>query len=184
METEKFSDKWLFQNHSKNEIMSWIQNLKYFNFFRAWGGHNNDGDRFEVTFNFNSKQDLLEKLNRLGVIINFVPADTPQPVVGVSYPSSEYWKFKSLVRQFPDIEQPGGTIINDIPCSIYIGENYFQISVAGTKDGDYYSVTNSDFEVAKQLESFFETLSPKLERDFEIEKNAACISQTKYPELY
>lgn len=184
MQLEKFSDKWLFQDHPKRVIMNWIQNLKYFNFFRAWGGHNYDGDRFEVTINFNSKEDLLEKLNRLGVIINFVPDNTPQPIAGVSYPSTEYWKFKNLVRQFPDIEQPGSSTINSLPCSIYIGENYFQISVAGTKDGNYYHVTDSDFEVAKKLEIFFDTLPQILEPNFEIEKNAGCISRTKYPELY
>ena len=124
MQIEKFSDKWLFQDHSKREIKHWIHNLKYFHFFRAWGGHNNDSDKFEVTINFYSKEDLLEKLNRLGVIINFVSDNTPQPLVGVSYPSTEYWKFKSLVRQFPEMEQPGKGTINNLPCSIYIGENY------------------------------------------------------------
>lgn len=184
MQIDKFSDKWLFQNHSKGEIRNWVSNLRYFYFVRAWGGHNDDGDKFLATFHFNSKQDLLEMLNILGIIVNFVPADTPRPILGVSYPSPEFWKFKILVRQFPDIEQPGTTTINNLPCHVYIGDNYIQISVSGNKDGNTYSVTNSDFEISKQLESFFDTFIQKLGRDFEIEQNASCISRTKYPELY
>ncbi|MFN8368824.1 MAG: hypothetical protein U0Y96_16420 [Candidatus Kapaibacterium sp.] len=184
MQIDKFSDKWLYQDHSKSEIGNWVRHLKYFYFVRAWGGHNNDGDRFMVTFGFDTKENLLEKLDKLGITVNFVPADEPQPIPGVSYPSAEFWKFKILVRQFPDIEQPGNTTINNLPCHVYIGDAYVQISVSGTKDGNNYHVSNSDFEVAKQLELFFDTLLPNLERHFEIENNAACISRTKYPELF
>ncbi|MDQ3109191.1 MAG: hypothetical protein M3R17_04790, partial [Bacteroidota bacterium] len=183
MQIDKFSDKWLYQDHSKSEIGIWVRHLKYFYFVRAWGGHNNDGDRFVATFGFETKENLLETLNRLGVNVSFVAADEPQPIPGVSYPSADYRKFKILVKQFPDIEQPGITTINNLPCHIYIGENYIQISVSGTKDGNSYQVSSSDFEVAQSLELFFDTSSPNLERHFEIEKNAACISRTKYPEL-
>jgi hypothetical protein len=184
MSIEKFSDEWLFLKHSKSEIRKWSKDLKYFYFVRAWGGHNNDGDRFMVYFSYSTKDDLLIKINRLGVKLNILPCDTPKPIPGVSYPSEEFEKFKLAISKFPDLEQPGITKINGFPCHIYISDTYIQISVSGTKDGNYYAVTNADFENSKKLEEFFDSLIPPLEKDLEIEKDAGCVSKHKYPELF
>jgi hypothetical protein len=184
MQIEKFQDKWLFQEHSKDELKKWANQLRYFCFVRAWGGHNNDNDRFVASFNYKSKEDLLDKLNRLGIEVNVLPAETLRPIVGVSYTAEEFWKFKISVRRFPDLEQPGTTTIDSFPCHVYIDDNSFQISVSGTKDGNVYKVTAEDFEVCKQLEIFFDNLGLETEMDFEIEKDAACISRNKYPELF
>ena len=184
MEIEKFQNKWLFQVHSKDELKEWVKQLRYFYFVRAWGGHNDDNDRFVASFRYNSKENLLDKLQRLGIKANILPPDTPRPVVGVSYPADEFWKFKITVRRFADLEQPGKTTINSLPCHIYIDDGSIQISVSGTKNGNVYEVTNEDLEICKQLESFFDKLDLQSERDFEIEKDAGCISRNKYPELF
>ena len=184
MQIEKFQDKWLFQRHSKDEVKKWVKQLRYFYFERAWAGHNNDNYRFVASFRYNFKEDLLDKLHRLGIEVNVLPPDTPRPIVGVSYPAEEFWKFKISVRRFPDLEQPGITTINSLPCHIYIDDTSFQISVSGTKDGNVYEVTAEDLKVCKHLEAFFDTLDLERERDFEIEKDAACISRNKYPELF
>ncbi len=184
MEIEKFQDKWLFQTHSKDSLKEWAKELRYFYFVRAWGGHNNDNDRFVASFRYSSKEDLLSKLQKLGIKANILPPDTPRPIVGKSYPAEEFWKFKITVRRFSDLEQPGKTIINSLPCHIYIDDGSIQISVSGTKDGNVYEVTNKDFEICKQLETFFDKFDLKSQRDFRVEENAGCISRKKYPELF
>ena len=184
MDIEKFQDKWLFQDHTKSEIKNWVRQLHYFYFVRAWGGHNDDGDRFMVAFSYSSKENLIDTLTKLGLQINILPPDTPRPIVGVSYPAAEFWKFKVSVRRFPDLEQPERAKINAFPCHIYIDDTKINISIAGTKDDNFYAVTTKDFEVCKQLEIFFDTLSLSDDRNYEIEEDAGCISRTKYPELF
>ena len=184
MQIQKFQDKWLFQRHSKEELKKWVKQLRYFYFLRAWGGHNMDNDRFVASFHYNSKEDLFDKLHSLNVVVNVLPPDTPRPIVGVSYPAEDFWKFKISVRRFPDLEQPGSTTVNSFPCHIYIDDDSFQISISGTKDGNIYEVTAEDFEVCKHLESLFDILGFGKERHFEIENDAACVSRNKYPELY
>ena len=184
MDIEKFPDKWLFQDHTKSEIKNWVRQLHYFYFARAWGGHNDDGDRFVASFSYGSKESLIDTLNRLGLQINVLPPDTPRPVVGVSYPAEEFWKFKISVNRFPDLEQPGSTNINSFPCHIYIDDTKINISISGTKDDNFYAVTTRDFEVCKELEIFFDRLNLRDDKNYEIEKDAACVSRMKYPELF
>ena len=33
---EKYSGKWLFRDHQKEQIKKWVKQLEYFYFFRAW----------------------------------------------------------------------------------------------------------------------------------------------------
>ena len=181
---EKFRDEWLFQEHTIHEIKNWIKQLNYFYFIRAWGGMNNDGDRFEVKFSYESKNDLLELAEKLGVILNILPENTPKPIPGVSYPASEFWEFKRQIRRFPDLEQPGTKMINLLPCHIYIDDNSFQISVSGNADGNSYAVTYKDFEICKRLEVFFGELNLISRKDFTIEDDAGCVSYRRYPELF
>ena len=184
MEIEKFQDNWLFQKHSFDEISNWVKQLHYFYFVRAWGGQSNDGDRFVASFGYSSRENLIEILNRLGVDINVLPPGTPRPVVGVSYPTKEFWKFKISVKRFPDLEQPGTTKINSSLCHIYIDDTTIKISVSGSKDDHFYEVTRNDFEVCKDLETFFDRLNLMQEKNYEIEQNAECVSRNKYPELF
>lgn len=181
---EKFRDEWLFQDHSAQEIKNWVKQLNYFYFVRAWGGMNNDGDRFEIQFSYDSKKDLLDLAKNLGVTIKILPKDTPQPIPGISYPAEEFWKFKRVIRRFPDLEQPGTTEINSCPCHIYVGDSSFEISISGNKDGNAYAVTNEDFKVCKKLEEFFDEMNLMSKKNSTIEDNAGCISPKKYPELF
>jgi hypothetical protein len=181
---EKFRDEWLFRDHSVTEIQGWVNQIHYFYFVRAWGGMNNDGDRFEAKFSYKSKSDLIELAEKLGITLNILPKDTPQPIPGVSYPADEFWKFKRVIRRFPDLEQPGTTNINSLPCHIYVGDDSFEVSVSGNQDGNAYAVTNEDFEICKKLEGFFDELNLIYEKDLTIENNAGCVSPKKYPELF
>lgn len=145
---------------------------------------NNDGDRFEAKLSYDSKNGLLELAKKLGVTLNILPKDTPQPIPGVSYPAAEFWEFKRPIKRFPDLEQPGTTVINSLPCHIYIDEDSFQILVSGTEDGNTYAVTDKDIATCKKLESLFDELNLMPQKDFTIEDNAGCVSPKKYPELF
>ena len=184
MDIEKFQDKWLFQNHPKSEIRSWAKQLHYFYFVRAYGGHSNDGDCFKAAFSYTSKENLIDTLSKLGLQINVLPPDTPKPIAGVSYPAEEFWKFKISIRRFPDLEQPGRTSINSLPCHIYIDDTKINISISGAKDDNFYEITTKDFEVCRQLEFFFDSLNLSNDKNYEIEQEAACVSKKKYPELF
>ena len=184
MQADKLSDKWLFARHSKRELRSWLGQLRYFYFKRAWGGHANDGDEFQVAFSFIHRQDLLDKIGQLGLTLNTIPEDFPRPVIGQSYPSEEFEKFKNEIKPFRDLEQPGLSKIFGHKVFIWVQENSILITVAGTRDDNRYQVTEDDFKACLELERHFDKLGWQNIIDNSLEKSVCCISQTKYPELY
>ena len=66
MQADKLSSDWLFRRHPEQTVKGWLRQLRYFYFVRAWGGHANDADAFEVGFLFNDRQDMMHKLAQLG----------------------------------------------------------------------------------------------------------------------
>lgn len=67
MQIDRLSESRLFQRHPEQTIRRWLGQLQYFYFVRAWGGHANDADAFEVGFIYSDRQDLINKLEHLGV---------------------------------------------------------------------------------------------------------------------
>ena len=184
MQIEKLSDNWLFERHSRQTIREWLGQLRYFYYKRAWGGHANDGDEFQVAFLFTDKEDLLNKIGQLGLTLNVIPNDSKRPIIGLPYPADEYNKFKNEIKQFTDLEQPGKTIIFGKKVFIWILNNSIQIIISGTRDGNRYEVTEDDLNVCIELEKQFDNLGWQTIIDKSLEKSVCCISQTKYPELY
>jgi len=184
MQIDKLSDNWLFERHSKQTIIEWLSQLRYFYYKRAWGGHANDGDEFQVAFIFSDRQDLINKVRLLGLTLNTIPDDYPKPLIGQSYPSEEFAKFKNGIKKFPDLEQIGHATIFEHKVFIWIHDNSINITIAGTKDENRYEVSKDDFEVCLKLESQFDNLDWKNIIDKSLEKSVCCISKEKYPELY
>jgi hypothetical protein len=184
MEMEKFSDNWLFQRHSKRTIKEWLAQLRYFYFKRAWGGHANDGDEFQVAFLFTDRRDLITKIGQLALTLNIIPDDFPRPVIGQPYPADEFNKFKNEIKNFPDLEQPGHSTIFGHNVFIWIHDKSIHITVAGTPDDNRYEVTEDDLKVCIELEKHFDSLGWQKIVDKSLEESVCCISQTKYPELY
>ena len=184
MQIDKLSDNWLFERHSKQIIIEWLRRLRYFYYKRAWGGHANDGDQFQVAFLFTDRQDLINKLTLIEVNVNVIPDDFPRPVMGQSYSSDEYAKFKSEIKQFPGLEQPGHSVILGHRVFIWVHENSINMTISGTKDDNRYEVTEDDFKVCLELEKHFDKLGCQTIVDKSLEKSVCCISRTKYPELY
>ncbi|WP_435354953.1 hypothetical protein [Emticicia sp. SJ17W-69] len=184
MKIDKLSESYLFQQHSKQTVKLWIKQLKYFHFKRAWGGHANDGDEFQVAFSFTDREDLINKIEQIGFSLNIIPPDFPRAIIGHSYTGTEFTKFKSEIKEFPDLEQPGHKNIFGCNTFIWVYESFIKIKVAGTKDGNLYEVSEEDFGICKILESYFDKLNWSNFLDKSLEDNACCISQKRYPELY
>lgn len=184
MQIEKLSDNWLFERHAQRTIRAWLRQLRYFYFKRAWGGHANDGDEFQVAFSFTDRQDLINKVGQLGLTLNTIPEDLPKPAIGQPYPTDEYNKFKNEIKQFIDLEQPGHSIIFEHKAFIWVHDHSIHISISGTRDDNRYEVTEDDFNVCIQLEKQFDNLGWAKTIDKSLEESVCCLSQAKYPELY
>ena len=184
MQMDKLSDDWLFGRHAKQTIKTWLRQLNYFYFVRAWGGHANDGDAFKVRFIYNDKQDLTDKLKRIGIILTTIPDNFPRPVIGQPYPAEEFDKFKSEIGKYPNLEQPGYSILFGYQVFVWVYDNTFEVSVAGTKDDNRYEVTAADFRVCVDLEKHFDRFGWQQLIDRALEQSVCCVSKTKYPELY
>lgn len=184
MQIEQLSDNWLFQRHSERIISAWLRQLRYFYFKRAWGGHANDGDEFQVAFSFTDRQDLINKIGQLGLTLNTIPDDFPRPVPGQSYPADEFHHFKNEIKYFPDLEQPGHSVIFGHKVFIWVHDNSIHITISGTRDDNRYEVTEDDLKVGIELEKHFDNLGWHNIIDKSLEKSVCCISQAKYPALY
>lgn len=184
MQIEKLSDNWLFERHSKQAIREWLKQLRYFYFKRAWGGHANDGDEFQVAFLFTDRHDLLNKIRQLGLTLNPIPNDFSRTVIEQPYIADEHKKFKNQIQKFTDIEQPGHSIIFGHKAFVWVNDNSIQITISGTRDDNHYEVTEDDLKVCIELEKQFDKLGWIKIIDKSLEKSVCCISKTKYPELY
>lgn len=184
MQADKLSDNWLFKQHAKQELSVWLRQLRYFCFKRALGGHANDGDEFRVAFLYTGKEDLLNKIGQLGGTLNIIPDDYPKSVIGQSYSASEFEKFKSEIKPYTDLEQPGYSIIFGYQVFIWVLENSIQISISGTANDNPYEVTEDDFKACLALENHFDRIGWQNIIDQSLEKSVCCISKALYPELY
>lgn len=184
MHKDKLQDNWLFKHHSKKTISEWLQHLRYFYFKRAWGGHANDGDEFQVAFLFSDRQALKSKIGQIGLVLNTIPNDFPRPVMRQPYQADEYNKFKSEIKQFPDLEQPGHSIILGHKTFVRVHNSSINIVISGTRDDNRYEVTEDDLKVCIELEKHFDNLGWQKITYKSLEESVCYISQTKYPELY
>lgn len=184
MQIERLPNNWLFERHPKQQIMAWVAQLRYFYYKRAWGGHANDGDEFQVAFSYSDRKDLTHRLGQLGLTLATIPEDFPRPVIGQAYSGIEFERFKSEIERYPDVEQPGHTKIFGRKVFIWVHANSIHIAVSGTKDNNSYEVSEDDFRVCLDLENHFDSLGWDVIKDNSLEKSACCISHARYPELY
>ncbi|MGI4883521.1 MAG: hypothetical protein ACRYFR_01010 [Janthinobacterium lividum] len=184
MQLSKLSSGWLFQRHSEQTIKRWVQRLEYFYFVRAWGGHANDGDAFKARFSYADAQDLLHKLGQLGVTLSVIPEGFPRPVVGKKYSAAAYDRFKSEIQRFKNYEQPGHVLVAKHEAFIWVSDDEFEISVAGTKDHNRYEVTEDDFTACVALEKVFHGLGWRNTGNEKVAKSICWLSRATYPELY
>lgn len=184
MQTDKIPEDRLFQHNTKEEVKHWCQNLQYFHYMRGRGGHNCEGDSFSVYFKYTEREDLIARMQQLGVAMKtlekgFIAFDPFE-----SYSFDDLDKLKITIPQFGDLEQPQYVEIFGSKVHIWVMGSQFEISVSGTKDGQTYKVSDEDFEVCQILEKEFDKLGWRPILDDEIKKQRHCISTENYPELY
>lgn len=184
MNIDKIPEERLFQNNTREEISRWCKGLKYFHFMRARGGHNCEGDSFCVYFTYTDRNNLTEKLNKIGVTLNYISEEFNSFDPFTSYSLDDLDKLKITVQHYPDVEQPQYVNLFGHKAHIWILENSFEISVSGSKDGQIYKVSDKDFEICRLLESEFDKLEWKSVIDNNIKNYSHCISKEKYPELF
>lgn len=177
MHIEKLSNAWLFQQHTQQTVKKWVQQLRFFYFKRAWGGQANDGDEFQVAFLFTDKQDLIHKVEQLGLTLPTMPNDSQNPLTTTIYSPSK-------IPQFPDLAQLGHCIVFGHKAFVWVNNYSIHIGISGTKDNNYYEVTEDDFNACLELEKHFEHLDWQKNLDKSLEENVCCLSRIKYPELY
>lgn len=174
-------EAWIVRGHTQDELQRWATSLRFFRFCRAFGGHANDGDVFEVLIQFQSEHDLREICSLLGLRLNPLPAHSPCPVPGRGYSAEEFSKFRSRIQNLTHLGQPGWCQVNGIPAFVWVDENGLRICFAGGA-GDPYQVTEQDFENALSAEGLLEPLRGRVvdpPRD-----NPGCVCPKFYPAFW
>lgn len=144
-------DQWqdyLFKSQSEATYRNWAKRLRLFRFFRAFGGHANDGDSLDVAYKYDTPEELLGFFKFLGIVLIHHLEKPGQPEPGVSYPGDVFAKFPSIIKGTKWIEQPNHCQISGIDAFIWCEENRIKISV-----GKSYEITEEDVANAEKIET-------------------------------
>ncbi len=176
MNTERISENYLFQKHTKSEINRWIRTLQYGYYKRAWGGHANDGDEFGIWLKYRNRNELYDILDSLGIQLKPISANCFTPTIGKPYTSVEAKNFNSEIPDYPEYEQPLDVKINSVPCFMWIENGRLSMVFSGTTDGNQYEVGEQDFQNCLQIEKTITNrrLEKYVNRDYENLENYIC----------
>jgi hypothetical protein len=141
--------KYLFERHSEAEIKSWANRLNYFRYFRAYGGHANDGDSLDLAIRYSNTKEILSIFDLLGVETQVFEEQPPQPVTGKSYTGVEFECFPSLIKNTEWIKQPGWIKFADLPAFVWAYED--RVIVTAGPSG--YEVNEDRVECAERIEA-------------------------------
>ncbi|KQV45978.1 hypothetical protein ASD07_15930 [Duganella sp. Root336D2] len=173
-------DRWtqyLFEGHSEHELRAWAQRLRFFRFFRAYGGHANDGDSLNAAFAYATTEQLESFLVDLGVELTKFDVPPPQPELGVSYPGDVFAQFPFLVGGTTGMQQPGRCQIMDVNVFIWCEAGQIRISL-----GDDYAVTEKNVLDAEKLETLL--AHSTLDRIDPPKDTRNCICPKYYPDYF
>lgn len=173
-------DRWqqyLFETHPETELRAWARRLKFFRFFRAFGGHANDGDSLNAAFAYRTAEELELSMAKLGITLVRFETKPPQPEFGVSYRGEVFVQFPSLIAGTEWIEQPAHCEIMGIAVFVWCSANSIKISV-----GNRYEVSEQNVQDAEKIETLLadlplERIDPPLDT-----KN--YISPKHYPDYF
>lgn len=172
--------KYLYERHSKTKLKKWAKELKYFRYFRAFGGHANDCDSFDVSIIWNEQKHLLSILEKFGVIPIIHESLPPQPETGKQYNYQEFRNFKNIVPQTNYIEQPGNCTIGGVSVFIWCGENTLKLSVGA--DNKEFDVGDPEIEKCKIIEKYLQMNKFSFKDPPSDTRNYICPKY--YPEMF
>ncbi|NER14716.1 hypothetical protein GWK08_14765 [Leptobacterium flavescens] len=180
MAAHKLSDDWLFMNFPKYHIRFWASQLKYGFFMRAANNHSKDGDSFQIWLEYKDVKELVEILDHLTIKLEKIPEEAPKKSFWSKKPQIEQLRIPDL----PEYEQPQHTKIDRIPCFCWIEDGRVCLSVSGSKDGNFYKVSEVDFRNCIKLEKILEEANLTSYVSEAYCEIGNCISRKTYPELY
>ena len=184
MNFDKIPEAKIFNNNSREDVTSWIHQLKYFRLLKARQGHNCEGDKWACYIKYTDDNSLKDILSTLGVELKSLQAgDIPfDPFEDVTMDKLD--KIRYVIPELPNYIQPQDQVWNGVDIHIWIQNQLIEISVSGSNKQNSYMVSQIDFLHCQKLEDWIEKQGFQKELDLEIEKLSHCISKTKYPELY
>lgn len=172
---------YLHERHSRDELRGWARSLAYFRFCRAFGGHANDGDCLRVALAVPSEQDLFEVAVQLGITLERLPHDNPEPVVGTSYTSAEFAKFKPSIGGYdPPIRQPGQVRIAG--ASVFAWVRAGRLDLSMSDEDEPHEVTARTVRSAQTVETLLRPLAHLCIDPPQEGRN--CLSPKAHPELW
>lgn len=152
----------------REHLKKWLKELKYFNVVTTPGGLLYDGSRFETWISYVDVKDLVYKLKKLGVEIdtNGIPLD-----------SKEIESFTMIRKRLQPRQYLDG-------CLVFVSiTGVIEFSVSGTKDENFYEVSEEDFKVCRKVEALFDQLNWQRFKSNEIKESKYCISSSRYAYL-
>lgn len=141
-------DRWydyLYRGYGREKLFDWAVRLKMFRFCKAYGGHANDGDSLQLTYKFDSWDDLKSFCLRHEIPLIEFKDKPPQPVPNQSYLYEEYAKFPSLIRETQWVKQPGHCVMHGRKVYIWCGLNVLNISISNRYVVDEENVADAEF---------------------------------------
>lgn len=140
---------YLFENHSLETISGWYERLKFFRYFRAYGGHANDGDSLDLAIRYEGESELIGIFVMLGIEPVRYESEPEQPLPGQSYPGAEFARFPQLVPGTRWIRQPGRLSIVGAEAHVWCYRDHVLVSAGPAS----YLVSEETVRAAESIEA-------------------------------
>ena len=156
--------RYLFEEHSPQELRAWANRLGRFRFCRAFGGPAGDGDRLQLALRVSSAEDALEIVAAIGA----EPREHPvSPDLGRS-------------EVAPGVPQPGWVRIDGQTAFVWIHRERLEVTINDVDD--VWSVTEAAVRAAERIEPRF---APYDDRRIDPPLDTwHCIAPATHPELF
>ena len=136
----------LFKRQDQKTPCAMARRLSLFRFFKALGGHANDGDSLDVAYAYGGTAQLDAFLAGLGIELLKYDAPPPQPLPGVAYAGDVFLQFPTLIDGTL-CKQPGHCHIKGIAVFIWCHAGVVKISLS-----DGYVVSEQNVRDAAVIE--------------------------------
>jgi len=149
---------YLHERHSRETLREWARSLSFFRFCRAFGGHANDGDCLRAALAIASEAQLQDVFAQLGMALERLPQDHPEPVAGVHYPGAEFMKFVPAARGFGlPVRQPGRVTIAGAEVFAWLRAGRLDLSMSDADEP--WDVTARTVRAAQSVELLLRPLA-------------------------
>jgi len=161
--TETGWHNWFFRSHNPAELQDWTARMHFFRFYRATGGHANDGDSLRCALRVDTEAELIAVTQALGINLRELLPDEPQPILGKQYTVAEVRRFRSRIEPFPRFEQLGRIRLASVECSAHVWNSRLELELSGAA-GDPFEVSEADVANAVRVEQLLLPIADKVLR--------------------